>query len=236
MKKIKHFFTFLTLLGSLFFLFGPEVIPENFQFPELVNSVSQADVVIIFNSGGWGDTPLEKAEDFRPIIEGIQETLNDWGYNSIVIPYTRTKDNLFGRITGTREIFNSFQNSSDDLAEKIETIHKNLPDKKIIVAGLSNGASFVTKTYQEVSEDIKDSVYIIAVGTPFWTETLDSENILQLDNNGKDSLAKGDAKSLLLSLIKVPFLKAFCAPGHNYFWTSPEVNSQIVSFLENKFH
>ncbi len=45
------------------------------------------DVIIIFNSGGWGNTPLEKAEDFATIIRGIQETLNQWGYNSIVVSY-----------------------------------------------------------------------------------------------------------------------------------------------------
>lgn len=235
MKKIRQFFFVLIILGGLFFLFGPEVLPENFQFQELVNSPSQTEVIIIFNSGGWGNTPIEQAEDFEPIIEGIQGTLSDWGYNSIVIPYTRTKDDLFGRITGTKEVFNSFRNSSADLADKIEAINKKLPDKKIIIAGLSSGASFVTETYEKVSEEVKDSVYTIAVGTPFWTESFQSANILQLNNNGKDTLAEGEAKPLFASLIKLPFSKTFRAPGHNYSWNSPEVSSQIITFLEKRF-
>ena len=91
------------------FLFGPEVWPENIQFEELLNSTSQSDVIIIFNSGGWGNTPLEEAKDFAPIIEGIQEILKEWGYNSLVIPYTRAKDDLSGKITGARDFLNSFQ-------------------------------------------------------------------------------------------------------------------------------
>ena len=119
MREIRYFILSLVILGSLFFLFGPKVLPENVQFEELLNSTSQSDVIIIFNSGGWGNTPLEKAEDFAPIIEGIQEILKEWGYNSLVIPYTRTKDDLSGKITGARDFLNSFQSSSEILAEKV---------------------------------------------------------------------------------------------------------------------
>jgi hypothetical protein len=228
MQTLKYLIIGLVVSGALFFLFGPETIPDNFQPPEILVAVDDSDVVIIFNSGGWGNTPIEKAEDFAPIIEGIQETLSGWGYKSVVIPYNRTKNNFFGRIRGIREFLNQFKNSSEDLAE-------SLPDKKIIVAGLSNGATFVTETHKKISEKVRDSVYTVAVGTPFWAKTIDSDNILQLDNIGKDSLVRGDVKSLILSLIKTPFVGRFYAIGHDYFWGSPEVNSQIAAFLEDKF-
>lgn len=225
----------LIVFGGLFFLFSPEVIPENLQPQEVLDIAANKDVIIIFNPGGWGNTPLEEAEDFAPIIEGIELTLNEWGYNSIVIPYTRTKDNLFGKITGIKEFFNSFQYSSEDLSERIEFITKNFPDKKIIITGLSSGASFVNETYEKISGEVKDSVYAIAAGTPFWTSAQESDNVLLLDNDGKDSLAKGNVESLLLSLVKTPFTGGFQATGHDYFWFSPEVNSQIITFLESKF-
>lgn len=236
MRKIKYSIISLVIFGSLFFLFSPVAIPENLQSQEVLDIAADKDVIIIFNPGGWGNTPLEKAEDFAPIIEGIELTLNEWGYNSIVIPYIRTKDNLFGKITGIKEFFNSFQASSEDLSERIEFITKNFPDKKIIIAGLSNGASFANESYGKISEEVKNSVYAIAAGTPFWTDTSQSDNVLQLNNNGKDSLAKGNVKSLLLSLVKAPFTGSFQASGHDYSWSSPEVNSQIVNFLEDKFH
>jgi len=246
MKKIKHLILILVLLGSLFFIFVPEVVPENYQFQNTSNLATQKDVIIIFNSGGWGNTPLEKAEDFAPIVKGIENTLKDWGYSSLVIPYIRTKDDFFGKITGARDFLSSFKSSSEILAEKVEFLAEQFPDKKIIMAGLSSGAVLVDETIEEISEN--SQIYAIEVGTPFWAETFESENILQLNNKGKDSLAVGEIKTLILSLAKtpfkwisskmsgqnLPFSQALHAPGHDYFWDSPEVGPQIVTFLENK--
>ena len=246
MREIRYFILSLVILGSLFFLFGPEVWPENAQFEELLNSALESDIVIIFNSGGWGNTPLEKAEDFAPIIEGIEKTLRDFGYNSLVIPYNRTKNNLFGKITGARDFLNSFQTSSEILAEKVNFLAENLPDKKIILAGLSAGGALVEETMAKISEEAQ--VYAVAVGIPFWQKTVESENILLLDNNGKDALSKGELKSLISVLVKAPFKwisskingddltfsQVLQAPGHDYLWDSPEVGPKIVTFLENK--
>ena len=182
MQTLKHFFSILVILISLIFVFGPEAFPENFQIQEILNRAENKDVIIIFNSGGWGDTPLEKAKDLAPLVEGIQQTLNEWGYNSVVIPYVRTKDDLFGRITGAKEFFNYFKNSSEDLADEIEHLAETFPDKKIIITGLSNGAVFANKTYEKISENVKNSVYVITAGNPFWENIPQSDNLLFLDN------------------------------------------------------
>jgi len=250
MRKIKYIITvFLVICISLFFLFGPEVVPENYQFQNILNSASQSDVIIIFNSGGWGNTPLGEAKDFAPIIEGIQKTLNDRGYNSLVIPYTRTKDNLLGKITGAKDFLSSFKSSSEVLAEKVEFLNKNLPGKKIIIAGLSAGGALVDETMEKINEEVRDSVYAISLGDPFWTKTFKSDNLLQLDNNGKDSLAEGEIKTLIFSLVKTPFkwlsakingqnltfFQAIQSPGHEYLWNSSEVGPEIATFLRDKF-
>jgi hypothetical protein len=237
----------LVVLGCLSFLFSPAITPENPQFQELLNPISQSDIIIIFNSGGWGNTPLEEADDLAPIIEGIEKTLKDWGYSSLVIPYIRTKDDFLGKITGARDFLSSFKSSSEILAEKVEFLAEQFPDKKIIMAGLSSGAALVDETIEEISEN--SQIYAIEVGTPFWAETFESENTLQLNNNGKDSLSVGEIKTLILSLAKAPFKwilakingedltfsQAIRVPGHEYSWSSPEVGPQIVTFLENKF-
>ena len=246
MRGIRYFILSLVILESLFFLFGPEVFPENYQFQEFLDLAAQNDVIIIFNSGGWGNTPLEEAKDFTPIIEGIQEILKEWGYNSLVIPYTRTKDDLSGKITGARDFLNSFQTSSEILAEKVNFLTENLPDKKIILAGLSTGGALVDETMEKISE--KSQVFAIEAGVPFWHNSPESENILLLNNNGKDTLSTGEIKSLISALVKAPFQwisskikgkdltfpQVLQAPGHDYLWDSPEVGFQIVTFLENK--
>jgi len=244
MRKIKCFILILTILSVLFFLFGLDVIPENLQPQQILEKAKNSDIIIIFNSGGWGNTPFEKAEDFGPIVKEIQKTFNEWGYNSVVIPYSRTKDSFLGKIAGAKDFLNSFNSSSSILADEIEFLVQNLPDKKIVIAGLSAGGAFVTKTYEKVSERTKDSILAITAGTPFWIKSSDSENVLNLNNAGKDSLAKGEIKTLLLSLLEPPLKWLYARisgenlslsrltnqfVGHTYNWDTTA--SEITSFL-----
>jgi len=248
MKLLKRFCLFLIISSSLFFIFTPNFFPENLQLKEFFNSSSQSDVFIIFNSGGWGNTPLQDAEDFAPIIEGVQETLNEWGLNSIVVPYIRTKDNLLGKITAAKDMSRSFQYQSNELAKEIEEFLEQNPGKKIIMAGLSNGAAFVDETMEKLPLKTKNTVFAIETGIPFWKKPFNSENILRLDNKGKDALSEGEIKTLFSVLLKAPFKwfsakisgddltfsQAFQVPGHGYPWNSATVGPQIVNFLEDK--
>jgi len=248
MEKRKYFIVLIILIG-LFFLLTPNVFPENSQIKNLSEIASQSEIVIIFNSGGWGDTPLEKAKDFAPIIQGIQQTLNNWGMKSIVIPYQRTKNGFLGRITGAKEFFLSFRDEANELANKINLFLKENPQKRVIITGLSNGGAFAEKTMEKISDKVKDRVYSIEAGVPFWKKKIYSENILRLDNFGQDPLAKGELRVLFSTLIKTPFRwllakvkkenlslsQAIHIPGHDYSWQSPKLRFKIISFLEQKF-
>ncbi|MDP1538750.1 MAG: hypothetical protein Q8M00_01845 [bacterium] len=68
MQTLKYFFLILIIFTRLFFLFGSEAIPDNLQLQEVLETAKNSDIVIIFNSGGWGNTPFEKAEDFSSIV------------------------------------------------------------------------------------------------------------------------------------------------------------------------
>ena len=234
MQGLEYLVFILVVLIGLTFLFSPKIIPSNRQIQRILGIAKDKDIIIIFNSGGWGYTPLKEAKDLAHIVKGVEKTLNNWKYSTIVVPYNRTRDSLVGEITGLKELLRSFKNSSRDLADKIESIVNHFPDKDIIVVGLSNGAAFANETYGKISEDIKKSVYAIAIGTPFWTRLQRSDNVLQL-NDEKDTLVEGKIGSLLWALIKTPFVGAFMATGHEYLWSFPEVKSQIVAFLEKKF-
>jgi len=243
--KTKKIIIISILITGSFFLLGET--PENSKFMEVLNSVPENEIVIVFNSGGWGNTPLEKADDLRPIIEGIQHTLNGLGYNSVVVPYERTKENFFGIIEGAKETLTSFEKQSQKLAAEIEYFIENNPRSKVIVTGLSNGGVFVNRVMKEISEDKRNNVFAIEVGTPFWENVLDSNNVLLLDNDGQDPLSNMDLEILLSSLVKAPFKwsmakilgkelafgNALKIPGHYYHWD--EVALEVKSFLEEKF-
>jgi len=247
MKKAKKIILSFIIFVSLSFLFAPFNFPSNPQIQAIFNSPSQNDVIIIFNPGGFGNVPLEKAKDFAPIIERIQEILNEQGYNSIVIPYKRTKNDFLGKIGGIKESFRSFQDQSEKLAIEINNFLEKNPDKKIIMAGLSNGAAFVNETMKKISINLKNNIFAIEIGTPFWEKPLVSENVLFLDNNGKDPLSKGEIKTLFFTFLKAPirlissrflgknlsFSQAFYIPGHDYKWNT--VGPKISTFLEEKF-
>jgi len=240
MKILKHLSLAVIILGVLIFLFSSPVFSNSLLSPEALDVISEKDVIIIFNSGGWGNTPLEEALDFAPVIQGIQEDLNQFGYDAVVITFNRTKDNFWGKVAGAKDFFSSFSFSSEVLAKDLEDLVNRFPDKKIVMAGLSNGATFTTKTYEKMSVKARESVYAISAGLPFWVETEKEQNLLQLDNNGKDSLAIGDAFSLLGSLLKAPrkwlaeIKTEQIAAGHLYPWERPEVGSKIITFLGNK--
>ena len=247
MRRIKHIALFLIILVGLFFLFASQIVPDNLNSQEISEKAKNSDIIIFFNSGGWGDTPPEKSEDFGPIIREIQRTLSSWGYDSAVIPYNRTKAGFLGRVAGVKDFLTSFEHSSEILAGEIESLSENLPGKKIIITGLSAGGAFVNKTYERISGGTKDSVLAITAGTLFWVEASGSENVLQLDNGGSDSLAMGKIKTLLYSLI-VPPLKWVAARisgqnlslgsitnqfvGHSYDWRT--AGPEIISFLQEK--
>ena len=244
-RKNKKLITVIILLTGLFFLLGEA--PDNSNFKNVLSSVPENNIVIIFNSGGWGDTPIEEATDFTPIIKGIEITLSDLGYNSIVVPYIRSKESFLGRVEGFKETLSLFPKQSQKLANEIEYFIENHPENKIIMAGLSNGATFVNRTIEKVSKDKRNSVFAIEVGTPFWENVLKSDNVLLLDNKGKDALSEMDLKTLIWAFLKAPykwllaqvsrkelsFSQALYLPGHYYSWDS--VFPEVKFFLESRF-
>jgi len=222
-----------------------KVAPDSIK--EINDAVYDSDIIIVYNSGGWGHTPPEDAKDFLPILNGIQSTLVSMDYTSNIVPYYRMKEGFAWRIIAGKDFLVSFDNSSEFLAEDLEFLVNNLPpQKKIIITGLSNGGGFTLKTYEKLSEKAKKSVYAIVAGPPFWTGKVESENVLYLTNNGNDSFSGGHIVSLITALVKSPFkmmeakLKgeklefafAFQTPGHEYDWTSSSVEPEVRKFLE----
>jgi hypothetical protein len=248
-KLEKLFFIFLFVL-ILLLGFAPKDFPDNLNFKDGLGSVFQGEVIVVFNSGGWGYTPIEEARDFSSILNGIQKTLEDLGCKSIVLPYNRTKKSFLGRVEGLREFLNSFQRQSKKLSEDIENFLENHPDNKIIITGLSNGGVFADKVMEKISKDKRDNVFAIEVGLPFWEESLNSENVLFLTDKDRDPLSERTPLFLIFSFIKAPFKWAlarisgenisisdiFHFTGHEYFWDSPNIGPQIFSFLEDKFN
>jgi hypothetical protein len=211
---------------------------------QLTAAGRNSDVVIIFNSGGWGTVPFDRAADFNPIIYNTQALLESYHYRVSVVPYYRTKESVFARIASLKEIVFGFPDSSKTLGQKINIFLKENPDKKIILAGLSNGAAFVNATMA----DFKDNSRVMAIefGAPFSKYDIKADNILSIANS-EDVLAQGDVGPLFLAVVRSPFLyasswisghpisytEAVRIKGHSYSWL--DVGPQLTSFISQRF-
>lgn len=211
---------------------------------ELMKAGETSDVVIIFNSGGWGTVSFEQAFDFNPIINETKRIIEGKNYKVSVVQYYRTNENFFAKVAALREVFFNFPDSSKVFASRIDEFLEKNPSDKIVMAGLSNGASFVDAAMDDL-KDKQDSVWAIELGAPFWKKNTKSENIISL-NNQADILANGKLGQILLSLVKTPFVWAYSnimgnhismsqamhVPGHDYSWQ--QVKDNLTSFIEKE--
>ena len=206
------------------------------------------DVVVIFNSGGWGWNFLENSPGWYSISTGIESELDKLGYSSILLNYRRTGETYRGIIDEFVEVITAYPSKAENLAHRVEFLTSHIPDLKIIVTGESNG-TVISDSAMSILRDNRQ-VYSIQTGPPFWHQNVMLDRTLVLDSNGiaTDSFAQGDVLAVLWASLKALFgltppeeedpgriLYFFRAPGHDYRWQYPGVCSQITNFLEENF-
>jgi hypothetical protein len=245
-EKILIFFIFGIFIFS-FAWFNFSFTPENISnFEErLFETGKENEVIIIFNSGGWGTKSLNSNSQLNSIVSEIKKILEEENYRIEVVEYNRTKESFLGKVGSIKEILSNFSKTSRIFATKIEEFLIINPERKIIMAGLSNGASFIDSAMEELEQKM-ENVISIELGAPFWGKNIQGENILKLKNE-EDILAKGDIKKLLVSLSMAPFVwtyknlkgektsfsEAIVITGHRYYW--PEIEQEVKSFVYERF-
>lgn len=242
-KILIAFFATFLLLSFFWFNFFLKYNGEAFE-SELMKAGESSDVVIIFNSGGWGVVPFDKAFDFNPIINETKQLIESKNYKVSIVQYYRTKEYFFAKLASLGEIFFNFPNSSRVFSERINRFLEKYPDDKIIMAGLSNGASFVDAAMEDLKSK-ENSVWAIELGAPFWRKNIQSDNVISF-NNQTDALANGKLGQILLTLIKAPFIwgynnitgnhisigQAIHIDGHDYSWQ--EIKDDLTSFINKE--
>jgi len=206
------------------------------------------DVVLIWNSGGWGRKPFQDDSEWVDFFNGIESELGDMGYSSVVVDYIRSEDNLLGL---AREIMGSlirYPSRAEELADEVDLLVRSNSDCKVILVGLCTGAIFVNEAMKHLEDNPR--VYSIQISQPFWYRASTSQRSLAINDNGEtpDVLSTGNIWSIIReNAWRVPttekpsggsvmicdrYLKA---PGHEYLWYLPGVRSEITSFLHTNF-
>jgi hypothetical protein len=238
------FCVYLIQAGGLPSLMAPVKLPLE-EGRKLQGACLSSDVLIILNPGGWGDASLERADDFRPILEGIQDTLKDLGYSSQVVPYLRTLPDFVGRVAGVKDQILGYRYSGPLQVKEIKQLAEAFPRKRFIIAGFSTGGGLSGRSLKGL--DHLNNVLGITVGVPGWFKTYASDSSLVLNNSGHDPLVAGDIYSVTYHVIRAPYVwlrsrlkgqnlsvaLSFHFPHHEYTWDSDEVGPPITQFLKS---
>ena len=200
------------------------------------------DVVIIFNSGGFGWTPIEETPEGQVFVTGIESELAALGYSCLLLNHFRTAETLNGYLNEFMAEAGLYPSKAKDLAARVEFLTDHIPGISIILAGQSNGAG-ICENVMRILED-NQQVYSIQLGPPFWNDTIELDRSLVLRSNGvvPDSFSQGDLFAIIRANIEALFgisqenpghiLLYIGAPGHDYQWKYETVRSQVINFLE----
>lgn len=220
---------------------------ESLFTPKIINRLTvdlkqlqKADVVLIFNTGGWGNTGLEEAPGWKEIIQRMTNILQTNGYHPQVLENLRQESAL--------DIIwlNQPSSAAEETALRIKQLREVRPDLQFILIGWSSGATFAEKVINCL--DNPEGVFAIEVGEPFSSRRppIVPEQTLTVANEG-DVLSQGKLPSLIKETWPPsifwakhggdfglgPIRVAITLPFHLYSWE--KIGGEIQSFLEQNF-
>ncbi len=205
------------------------------------------DVVVFFNSGGWGWNLLDKTPGWGSILGGSESKLNSLGYKSLMLNYQRTSKGLRGCIREFIAMVTRYPAKARELAERVEFLTDHIPNLKVILAGESTGTVISDKAMGILQNN--KQIFSIQTGTPFWHKPTSFDRTLMMNSNGKtiDTFSSGKISAIIWATVKGwlgwsspednpgRILSWLRAPGHDYSWQYPGVCSEVSKFLEKNF-
>ena len=199
------------------------------------------DIVIIFNSGGLGRTPIEASPNGPSIVTGIESELASLGFAVLFLDHLRTQEGWQALLNECVEVVTRYPSKAKDLAARVEFLTSHIPDLRVIITGESEG-SLISDSVMSILRD-NPRVYSIQLGPAFWDNSTTSGRSLVLRSNGvvPDAFSQGDIFTIIRANLEALFgisqdnhgtiLLYIGAPGHDYRWEYEEVRSQITNFL-----
>ncbi len=201
------------------------------------------DVVVFFNTGGFGWDAISETEEGQGFINGIGAELESLGLNPLLLNFRRTAKTINGSTSEFLLATGYYPTKSRDLAARVKFLTDHIPNIKVILAGLSNGTLICDSVMNILKDDQR--LFSIQMGPPFWNDAASTERTLVLRSNGviPDSFSQVDIITIIRANIEAFFgvnqqypgdiLAYIGAPGHYYRWQYAEVQSQIIFFLRN---
>ena len=209
-------------------------------------AVRDTDVLVLFNSGGYGWTGLDKASGYATIVDKVEATLRARGCRVVVLSYQRAYRSVRGYVS---EILNAGAKSTTkpkELAVRLRFLWRHLPQLRVLMASESNGTVMSNQVMRLLPDE--NRLFSIEFGPPFWYDNVTGERVLNMRSNGKvpDAFSYGHWRRAFKANIdalrgKNPaaagnVLFYVGAPGHDYNWHDyPAIRENVLSFLKKHF-
>lgn len=218
---------------------------------QLVASYAESqglDLLLIYNSGGWGWNTLVSSPNWNSIADGIRQQMENSGYKMTVVEYRRSVNTMGSYVDEFMSSLGIYPNKARELAARVDFITEHHPGLIVILAGESNG-TVICDNVMKLTKD-NPQVYSIQTGTPFWHRPCQMERTLVINDNGRnpDSFSNGDFFKIIASNLENllgfseydeesgNFLTYLEAPGHSYSWQDTLVRERINEFLNKNFN
>lgn len=205
----------------------------------------EKDVIVFFNSGGWGWDAIDETVEGRGFIDGIREELTSRGLSSVFLNYKRTTDTLNSGAGEFLLAAGLYPAKSENLAVRVGFLTEHLPNATVILAGISNGTLICDGVMESLGENGR--IFSIQMGPPFWNDASSDEKNLVIRDNGDvaDTFSQGNLFEIVSTNLEALFgqsqehsgdiLLYIGAPGHDYKWEQPVVRGLIIEFLNSIF-
>jgi len=221
--------------------------PEDFGFRDLSRLPLKCDVVLVVSIGGWGRVRLDDAHDIAPTALAMRDSLASWGLSTLLVQHVGESSGSFeARFVHLAEMFGVHHTRCRAFAWQVADLLDNNPQTRVVLIGLSNGATFVGQAMGQLEEEAQARVCVVELGPPWWNEKVETPNTLVLDREGNDKLAVGridvQLRALFSAFVRyhslrsagqpVRFGQVIHVPGHAYPW--PEIGPSIIAFLRDQ--
>jgi len=209
------------------------------------------DVLLVYNTGGFGGSAMSIDPEWPSILQGIQEYLSEnCGDSSTIVEHRRAEYTAIGFIKSVNDIRTEYSSEAPLLAAKLSFINKYNPEVKIIVTGRSFGAVFANEVMRLLPQN--DTFYSIQAGRyPRYNPSFNSDDrTLLIEDNGEqpDSWSQGNLWAIMQANLAHPPSSSpseegslqilswyLIVPGHVYTWELPGLRTDICVFLDTAF-
>ena len=208
--------------------------------------IQDADVLILFNSGGYGWSNLDKSSGYATIIDAVEAILGDNGMKSAVLSFQRSYRGWRGYVG---EILNAGAKTiakPRELALRLSFLLRHCPELKILLTSESNGTVTSNQVMRLLAEEPR--LFSVEFGPPFWYRPFLNDRVLNMRSNGRvpDAFSYGHWRRAIAANFGAAFgrseqapgkvLLYIGAPGHDYNWADyPLIRERIRLFLDRHF-